>query len=90
MPRLLPQFDGGNDGRLHRAIVHPALVFVCGAPYDRVREHSLDRQFAVLLSCVFGKVRPVELAEWLLDSEIQVRMQLQYHKYIWAPDARGV
>lgn len=55
-----------------------------------IREHSLDRRFAVLLSCVFGKVRPVELAEWLLDSQIQVRMQLQYHKYIWAPDARGV
>ena len=58
---------------------------------DTIREHRLDDRFTVLLSCVFSSVTPLQLAEWVLDSGLQkVRMQLQMHKYIWAPDARGV
>jgi 7-carboxy-7-deazaguanine synthase len=52
-----------------------------------VRQHRLDRRFTVLLSAVFGAV---ELAGWLLESGLQVRLQLQLHKYVWPPDARGV
>lgn len=55
-----------------------------------VRAHGLDRQFIVLLSPVFGAVQPVELAGWLLASGLQIRMQLQLHKYIWDPQTRGV
>jgi 7-carboxy-7-deazaguanine synthase len=55
-----------------------------------IREHRLDERFGVLLSCVFGAVAPVELAEWILESRLQVRMQLQLHKFIWDPSARGV
>jgi 7-carboxy-7-deazaguanine synthase len=55
-----------------------------------IREHGLGRRFVVLLSPVFGSVTPLELAEWLLASGLQVRMQLQMHKYIWHPQARGV
>jgi 7-carboxy-7-deazaguanine synthase len=57
---------------------------------ETIRAHQLDRRFVVLLSPVFGAVQPVELAEWLLASGLQVRMQLQLHKYIWDPHARGV
>ena len=39
---------------------------------------------------VFDAVAPIELANWLLASGLQVRMQLQLHKYIWDPQARGV
>jgi 7-carboxy-7-deazaguanine synthase len=55
-----------------------------------IREHALDRRFIVLLSAVFGEVQLVELASWLLESGLQVRMQMQMHKYIWDPLARGV
>jgi len=55
-----------------------------------IRTHELARRFAILLSPVFGAVQPVELAEWILSSGLQVRMQLQLHKYIWDPNARGV
>ncbi|QDV37422.1 7-carboxy-7-deazaguanine synthase QueE [Tautonia plasticadhaerens] len=55
-----------------------------------IREHGLDRRFTVLLSSVFGPVNPAVLAEWLLDSGLNVRLQLQLHKYIWEPNARGV
>lgn len=55
-----------------------------------VREHRLDGRFAVLVSAVFGSVGLRELAEWVLASGLNVRMQLQMHKYIWDPKARGV
>jgi 7-carboxy-7-deazaguanine synthase len=56
-----------------------------------IREHRLDERFACLVSCVFDGVRPVELVGWLLESGLhRVRMQLQMHKFIWDPKARGV
>jgi 7-carboxy-7-deazaguanine synthase len=57
---------------------------------ETIRRHELDRRFVVLLSAVFGKVTPLHLANWILESGLQVRMQLQMHKYIWDPQARGV
>jgi 7-carboxy-7-deazaguanine synthase len=57
---------------------------------ETIRAHALDRRFTVLFSPVFDAVKPVELADWLLASGLQVRMQLQLHKYIWDPQARGV
>jgi 7-carboxy-7-deazaguanine synthase len=55
-----------------------------------IRRHRLDRRFTVLLSPVFDAVTPRQLADWLLESGLNIRMQLQLHKQIWAPDARGV
>jgi 7-carboxy-7-deazaguanine synthase len=55
-----------------------------------VREYQLDRRFTVLVSTAFGAVTPRDLADWLLASGLPLRMQLQMHKYIWDPAARGV
>ena len=33
---------------------------------------------------------PRELAEWVLEDSLPVRIQLQLHKFIWDPQARGV
>ncbi|MBW2529183.1 MAG: radical SAM protein [Deltaproteobacteria bacterium] len=45
---------------------------------------------AVLASCVFGELDPKRLVEWVLADQLPVRVQLQLHKLIWGPDARGV
>jgi 7-carboxy-7-deazaguanine synthase len=57
---------------------------------ETIRARDLDHRFIVLLSPVFGAVEPLQLAEWLLTSNLNVRMQLQLHKYIWDTQARGV
>jgi 7-carboxy-7-deazaguanine synthase len=44
----------------------------------------------VLMSCAFGRLEPALLAGWILADRLAVRMQLQMHKHIWAPEARGV
>ena len=48
------------------------------------------RAKAVLISPVWGEVDLKELADWIASSGLNVRMQLQMHKFIWGPEARGV
>ena len=55
-----------------------------------IREYKLEERFTVLLSAVFDRVKLPELAAWLLEIKLNVRLQLQMHKYIWDPKARGV
>jgi len=55
-----------------------------------VAEHNLTLRHAVLFSPVFGDLEPRQLAEWILAERLPVRMQLQIHKFIWSPTARGV
>jgi len=45
---------------------------------------------AVLISPAWGQVNLQELANWIAGSGLNVRMQLQLHKYIWGPDVQGV
>ncbi|MBI3465603.1 MAG: radical SAM protein [Planctomycetes bacterium] len=57
---------------------------------EQVRGRRLAERFTVLFSPVFGELAPRTLAEWILESNLPVRLQLQMHKYIWDPAARGV
>jgi len=58
---------------------------------DIVRRENLPaRVNAVLFSPVHGKLDPKLLAEWVIADRLDVRVQLQMHKYIWSPDTRGV
>lgn len=55
-----------------------------------VGEHGLTARHAVLFSPSWGELDPRDLAEWVLADHLQVRVQLQLHKLIWSPTARGV
>ena len=56
-----------------------------------IGERDLARRVnAILLSPVFGGLAPAVLAAWILEDRLPVRMQLQMHKRIWDPSARGV
>ena len=76
---------------------HDTVKFVAGsvADLDRAREviedYKLTERCHVFLSPVFGKTRPAEIVEYMLDHEMNnVRLQLQLHKFIWNPAKRGV
>jgi len=49
---------------------------------EHLREHDLAR-WDVLFSPVWETLAPGELAEWLLASGLEARMQLQMHKVLW-------
>jgi 7-carboxy-7-deazaguanine synthase len=56
-----------------------------------IQEHELEtRTRAVLISPVWGQIDLQQLANWIAGSGLNVRMQLQLHKYIWGPDVKGV
>jgi len=44
----------------------------------------------VNVSPLFGALAPAELAAWMLADRLDARLNLQLHKLIWPPDARGV
>jgi len=48
-----------------------------------MQKHNLDKKVnAILFSPVYGVLRPKSLAEWLIKSAVNARMQLQMHKLI--------
>lgn len=55
-----------------------------------IKKHNLEHRCTILISPVFGKLENEELARWVLDSGLNIRMQLQMHKYIWDPARKGV
>ena len=57
---------------------------------DRAKEHSLFEKCPVSVSPVFGELENETLARWILESGLPLRLNLQIHKYIWAPETRGV
>jgi 7-carboxy-7-deazaguanine synthase len=44
----------------------------------------------VLFSTIHDRLRPKDLARWILEDRIRVRLQIQLHKIIWGTEARGV
>jgi 7-carboxy-7-deazaguanine synthase len=57
---------------------------------DIIRQYNLTKICPVLFSVVFGKLEPVTLVNWILEDKLDVRFQLQMHKFIWDPAAKGV
>ena len=58
---------------------------------DIIKRFDLEkRALAILISPVWNNLDLQEVAGWITSSRLKVRMQLQMHKYIWGPEARGV
>ena len=57
---------------------------------DVIRERRLADRTEVLLSPMHGRLAPDQLVSWMLRDRLPARLNLQIHKYIWSPDARGV
>jgi 7-carboxy-7-deazaguanine synthase len=55
-----------------------------------IRKFDLAKKCSLLMGCVFEKLEPIELSNWILQDNLRVRFQLQLHKYIWEPNKRGV
>jgi 7-carboxy-7-deazaguanine synthase len=73
------------------------VKFVIGSREDyewsreKVSRFSLAKRCnAVLFSPIFGRIDPRQIVEWILADKLDVRFQLQMHKFIWTPTQRGV
>jgi 7-carboxy-7-deazaguanine synthase len=56
-----------------------------------IQDYELEtRAKSVLISPAWDQIDLKELADWIAGSGMNLRMQLQMHKYIWGPDVHGV
>ena len=87
--------DSFEQEVLHGLKRRDALKFVCRnrADYDFTRafmaRYHLPGPPQVLISPVWGRVKPQELAAWILEDKLDARLQVQLHKVLWR-DKRGV
>tara|TARA_X000001036_G_scaffold435812_2_gene477780 strand:+ start:627 stop:1268 length:642 start_codon:yes stop_codon:yes gene_type:complete len=76
--------------------VHDEIKFVIGNKEDFewskniINKYSLNDICTLFFSPVYGKLKPAQLVDWILNDNINVRMQLQMHKSIWPADKKGV
>jgi len=55
-----------------------------------VLAHGLSKRCTVLFSPALGSVAARELADWILQDRLEVRLNMQLHKIIYNPDERMV
>ena len=89
--------EGKNRwGNLDHLKISDEVKFVIAdrADYEWARavigERGLAGRCGLLLSPVHGRLHPRAIAEWVLHDRLDVRLQVQLHKYIWPADMRGV
>jgi 7-carboxy-7-deazaguanine synthase len=75
---------------------HDEFKFVISSRADYEWSREVYRQRlqrkpnTVLFSPAHETLPSVDLARWILEHGLPVRLQLQIHKYIWGADVRGV
>ena len=93
--------DSGEGGSFHwenlrLAAPHDEFKFVISskADYDWsqdvVRRRLVGFPNPILFSPSHEELPARDLARWILEDHLPVRLQLQAHKYIWGAQARGV
>jgi 7-carboxy-7-deazaguanine synthase len=93
--------SGESERNRYQNIAHLAprdeVKFVIGSREDylwskqKIEEFSLlERCGTVLFSPIFGRIDPRNIVNWILEDNLKVRFQLQMHKFIWAPETKGI
>ncbi|MFQ5787118.1 MAG: radical SAM protein [Thermodesulfobacteriota bacterium] len=54
------------------------------------KKHKLIDRVQILFGVAYGRLKPKSLAGWILKDKLDVRLQLQLHKYIWPDKTKGV
>jgi 7-carboxy-7-deazaguanine synthase len=101
-PRVIKVMDlktpgsGELDRNLYSNIAHllphdqVKFVLCDRADYDWAKEmlaaYDLPARCEVLFSPSYGQVAPRQLAEWILEDRLPVRMQIQLHKLLWGEE----
>ena len=55
-----------------------------------ISQYALEGRCKVLFSPGFGMLQPRDLAAWIIEDRLYVRLNIQLHKYIFDPGERGV
>jgi 7-carboxy-7-deazaguanine synthase len=76
---------------------HDEVKFVIGNREDYYYARDILAVYALigrgqppLFSPAYGRMALDELARWVLEDHLDIRLQIQLHKIIWGPEKRGV
>jgi 7-carboxy-7-deazaguanine synthase len=53
---------------------------------EKMEEYELAQRCEILFSPIHGKLEPAVLADWIIQDNLPVRMQIQMHKYLWGDE----
>lgn len=87
-----------NDWRnIEHLKAHDEVKFVILDQTDYEYAKTISEKYAlssrvqeILFSPVFNLLNPETLVKWILTDRLNVRLNLQIHKWIWSPETRGV
>jgi 7-carboxy-7-deazaguanine synthase len=90
--------DQNDLSNLTKLTKNDELKFVIGSREDYdfalkilgLPNFAVNNLESINFSPVFGLLKSNILAQWILADHLQVRLNLQLHKIIWTPEARGV
>lgn len=88
--------DNNDLSNLSYVKPHDEIKFViCDRnDYEWSRKMVLDKGLSKLCTILFspaaGSIEPRELAAWILQDRLEVRLNMQLHKIIYGADERGV
>ena len=88
------EVDKNLPGNIPHLDANDQVKFVIGdrADYEwsraQLRTLKLNDTCEVLFSPSYGRLNPTDLAGWILDDHLPVRLQLQLHKLLWG-ESRG-
>jgi 7-carboxy-7-deazaguanine synthase len=74
---------------MSRLLPHDQVKFVICDRNDfewaksQMLEHDLTKSCQVLFSPSHGQIKAGDLADWILNDRLNVRLQIQLHKYLW-------
>lgn len=58
---------------------------------DLIIKYRIDEKVNVILfSPAYNVLKPKDLAEWILNDKLNVRIHLQLHKFIWKQGKKGI
>ena len=75
---------------------HDEVKFVIGNREDfdwagkMLNTYSISEKCAVLFSPIFDKIETSLIADWILEEELPVRLQMQMHKQIWKTKVKEI
>ncbi|MCF6157349.1 MAG: radical SAM protein [wastewater metagenome] len=55
-----------------------------------IQKYDLSKITNITLGTAFNTVSPRSVVRWALEDNLEIRFQLQIHKYLWEPNTRGV
>ena len=75
---------------------HDEIKFVIGTrddydwSKDVLKKYNLISKYTILFSPVHDLLETKKLTDWILNDNLNIRLQIQLHKYIWGKDKTGV